>query len=143
MGFACQNELEIGGASDEERRRASQLVPSLEAVDESSVANAERGELTVLRFSSEDDVPEEGVAAIAAQFPELSFLLVYYSRDGGFYGYLRIGPGGMDSGSEDIEDQSFGPSRDGGYEMPELIERFGGDGIAFARERFGLGTKKT
>ena len=124
MGFACSNELEIGSGSPEERRRAAQLVPSLEAVDESSLAASERGELNVLRFSSEDGIPEEGVIAIAAQFPELTFLLVYYSRDGGFYGYLRTGPGGTDSGSEDIEAQSS--AEDGDYEMPEALRALWG-----------------
>ena len=119
-------------------RRAARAEPR--GRDESSLAASERGELNVLRFSSEDGIPEEGVIAIAAQFPELTFLLVYYSRDGGFYGYLRTGPGGTDSGSEDIEAQSS--AEDGDYEMPEAFERYGGDGIAFARERFDLGTGK-
>jgi hypothetical protein len=138
MGFSCVNELEIRGGSAEERRSAAALATALDSVDDSSPSREEAPERLVLRFESVDGLPEEGVAAIAAQFPELSFTLVYYSREGGFYGCSRTGPEGSEAMSEDLEAEA-GEGGQGAYGAPELFERYGGDGIAFARERLGLG----
>ena len=130
MGFTCDNELEISGGSDEERRGAAALALALDSIDEDGLYRGERDASIALRFRSVDALPEEGIAAIAGRFPALSFTLVYYSRDGGFFGYAKTGASGEASESEDI------------VEDPEAIAavlgRFGGDGIAFARDRYSL-----
>lgn len=82
----------------------------------------------ILRFESENGLPEDELQAIATQFPSLDFTLVYYSMDGEFYGWAAAGTQGSSSESEDFDEDTR-----------DLIgHRHLGDGIAFVKERFSL-----
>jgi hypothetical protein len=128
MAFTCVNEIEIDGGSEDERRRASDLILAADSADEDSASREERDLVLTLRFGSADGLPEEELASLAAQFPGLSFTLAYFSLDGEFFGYARAGAGGEAAESEDFDELT----RDA------VGRRHDGDGIAFVRERFGL-----
>ncbi len=129
MGFTCMNEIEIRGGTEAERGAAASLILAVETVDEESASREERASSLDLRFESVDGLPEDEVAAIAPQFPSLSFTLVYYSLDGEFYGYARSGAGGEAA----AESEDFGEgTRD------EIGRRHDGDGLAFVRAAYGL-----
>jgi hypothetical protein len=128
MGFSCENEIVISGGTGEERGRAASLLLAAETIDEDSVSRKGLPEALVLRCESVDGLPEEEVLALSAQFPELDVLIVYFSKDGEFYGYTRSGPASA-AESADFEEGT----------LDEVGRRHDGDGIAFVRERYGLG----
>jgi hypothetical protein len=128
MGFTCLNEIEIACGSEEERRRTADLVLAFDSVDEDSSSREERGQIIVLRFESVDDLPEDELALLAAQFPDLSFTLVYFSLDGEFFGYAKTGASGTAADSEDFAEDT----RD------IVGRRYDGDGIAFVRARYSF-----
>jgi hypothetical protein len=128
MGFTCDNEIEIYGGSEDERRRVAALILALDSVDEDSSSREERGQVLLLRFKSVDGLPESELAGFAAQFSSLSFTLVYFSLDGEFFGYAKAGAAGDGAESEDFADgtrETVGKDHDG-------------DGIAFVRSRYAL-----
>jgi hypothetical protein len=136
MAFTCVDEIEISGGSEEERRRAAALILSAESVDEDSVSQREALQTggtqprpsLLLRLESVDGLPEEEIQALAPQFPDLSFTLVYFSLDGEFFGYAKVGAAGVEAESEDFAEDTR-----------EIVgRRHDGDGIAFARAAFPL-----
>jgi hypothetical protein len=129
MAFNCVNEIEIEGGSEGERRKAAELILAADSADEDSAVRGERGSVLILRFESRDGLPEAELASLGAQFPGLSFTMLYFSLDGEFFGYAKAGAGGEAAESEDLDEEV----------RAEVGERKDGDGIAFVRERFGLG----
>jgi hypothetical protein len=136
MAFTCVDEIEISGGSEEERRRAAALILAAESVDEDSVSQREALQTggtpprpsLLLRLESVDGLPEEEIQALAPQFPDLSFTLVYFSLDGEFFGYAKVGAAGVEAESEDFAEDTR-----------EIVgRRHDGDGIAFARAAFSL-----
>ena len=129
--FVCENEIEIIGGTEAERGRAAGLILVLDCVDEDSSTSSESAgpaASLVLRFKSVDGLPEEELVALAPQFPELSFTLVYFSLDGEFFGYARSGAGGQAAESDDLDEAAR-----------ELVgRRHDGDGLAFVRARYSL-----
>jgi hypothetical protein len=144
MAFTCVNELEISGGSEEERRAASALVLAAESADEgtamlretepaASGASGQAAPLLVLRFQSVDGLPEEELAAMAPQFPALSFTLAYFSLDGEFFGYAKTGAGDSGPGAAAAESADFAD------DTRDIVgRRHDGDGIAFVKETYGL-----
>jgi hypothetical protein len=130
MAFACENEIEIRGGEADDRRKAADLLFVLDIVDESSKSQRESPDALELRFQSVDGLPEEEAMALVEQFPALDVTLVYFSKDGEFFGYARSGPGGSDCAADSADL--------GEKDLDELGRSFNGDGIAFVRERFGL-----
>jgi hypothetical protein len=130
MGFVCENEIVIRGGEESDRRKAAALLFVLDIVDENSQSQEERPDALELRFRSVDGLPEEEAMALVEQFPGIAVSLVYFSKDGEFFGYARSGAGGADcaADSADLEEK----------DLDELGRSFNGDGIAFVRERFGL-----
>lgn len=128
MGFTSTNGIEIRGGLAGDRRRAAELLLASESAGEEGVSQSETEASLFLRFESSDDLPEGQMAELAAQFPELSFELVYFSLDGEFYGYAKCGAEGEAAESEDFEDNT----RD------LVARRHDGDRIAFVRARFSL-----
>jgi hypothetical protein len=128
MGFTSDNEISIVGGSEVERRRAALLFLAPDCVDEDSLSQGERPDALVLRFDSVDGLPEADLAFIAAQFPELSFALAYFSKDGEFFGYARAGAGGEAAESDDLDEALW----------EEVGRRHNGDGIAFVKEQYSL-----
>jgi hypothetical protein len=132
MAFTCRNEIVIRGGSEEERRRAAALILAVDSVDEDSASRDERPQALVLRLESVDGLPEDELRALAPQFPELSFTLIYFSLDGEFYGYARLQPAG-EGAAEAAESEDFGE------DTRDLVgRRYDGDVIAFVRGAFGL-----
>ena len=130
MSFSCLNEIEIRGGSEEDRRRAASVLSSADYVDDESLSSSASAERLLLRYESLDGLPGDELAALGRQFPELSFLLVYASLDGEFFGMERSGSGGEAVESADFDDDTR-----------ELIgRRFDGDAVAFVRSRYSLGT---
>ncbi|MGA2547097.1 MAG: AraC family transcriptional regulator [Rectinemataceae bacterium] len=136
MVFTCVDEIEISGGSEEERRRAAALILAAESVDEGRASRREtlqaRGAQPrpslLLRLESVDGLPEEEIQALAPQFPDLSFTLVYFSLDGEFFGYAKVGAAGGAAESEDFAEDTR-----------EIVgRRHDGDGIAFVRAAFSL-----
>jgi hypothetical protein len=129
MAFVCLNEIEILGGASPERAKAAELILAFASVDELSLSRREEGEgFLRLRVESEDGLPEEELAALAPQFPELSFTLVYFSLDGEFYGYARRGAAGEAAESADFDEGTR-----------DLVGRgHEGDGIAFVRSSYRL-----
>jgi hypothetical protein len=136
MGFTCISELEISGGTESDRRAAAALVLASDSVDEDSASREERASSLVLRFESVDGLPEEELVTIAPQFSELSFLLVYFSRDGEFYGYARRGARVEGAESAALEEAESADLEEA--DLESIGRRHDGDGIAFAKERFGL-----
>jgi hypothetical protein len=129
MAFTCDNEIEIDGGDAAERRAAANLVLASESVDEDSARRVESGGSLILRATSVDGLPEEELASLAIQFPGLSLTLVYFSKDGEFYGYAKAGPEESAAESDDFDEDTL-----------DLVgRRHDGDGIAFARSRYSLG----
>ena len=130
MGFVCENEIVIRGGEESNRRKAAALLFVLDIVDEDSQSQEERSDALKLRFRSIDGLPEEEAMALVEQFPGIAVSLVYFSKDGEFFGYARSGAGGDDcaADSADLEEK----------DLDELGRSFNGDSIAFVRERFGL-----
>jgi hypothetical protein len=130
MGFMCDNEIEIRGGEESDRRKAATLLSVLDIVDEDSLSQSESPGVLDLRFRSVDGLPEEEAMALVEQFPGVAVTLAYFSKDGEFFGYSRSGAGGEDcaADSADLEEKDLG----------EVGKRFEGDGIAFVRERYGL-----
>jgi hypothetical protein len=132
MAFSCVNEVGIEGGSAEERRKAAELILAADSADEDSASRAEGGAGLTLRFESRDGLPEDQLSSLAAQFPGLSFAMLYFSLDGEFFGYAKAGAGGEAAESEDLDEEA----RDA------VGRRNDGDGIAFVRERYGLGPSR-
>ncbi len=132
MGFTSENEIEITGGGAPDRRRAASLLTAAESADEESAAVHEAGERLVLRCRSVDGLLEEEAQSLASQFPGLAFLALYFSKDGEFYGYSRAGSGGGDAESADFDETT----------LEEVGRRHDGDGLAYVRERFGLGPSR-
>jgi hypothetical protein len=130
MGFVCENEIEIRGGEDSDRRKAAALLLALDIVDDDSQSLKERPDVLELRFQSIDGLPEEEAMALVEQFPGVAVSLVYFSKDGEFFGYARSGAGSSDcaADSADLDEK----------DLDELGRSFNGDGIAFVRERFGV-----
>jgi hypothetical protein len=130
MGFSCRNEVAIAGGKADERNKAAALIAAEESVDEDSLSREEGDGYLSLRFESVDGMPEEEISILAAQFPELAFTLVYFSRDGEFCGYAKAGRESAFSGaeSEDLDEAALG----------EVGSRYDGDGLAYVRARYGL-----
>jgi hypothetical protein len=128
MAFNCDCELEIGGGTEADRRAAAGLVLAADCVDEGGASRNAGASSILLRFTSVDGLPEDELAAIMPQFPELSLALVYFSRNGEFYGYARMGAGGEASESEDFDEGT----------LETVAADYDGDGIVFVRTVFGL-----
>ena len=132
MGFSCENELRVLGGATSDRQAAAALIGADAGIDEESLTRETAEASLVLRFRSLDSVPEELVASVAAEFPALTLTLAYFSKDGEFFGYARLGHGaggaGNEADSEDFDDHT----------LDEVGRRYGGDGTAFVRARFGL-----
>jgi hypothetical protein len=130
MGFVCENEIVIRGGEENDRRKAADLLFVLDIVDEGSKSQEEKPDALKLCFKSVDGLPEEEAMALVEQFPGIAVSLVYFSKDGEFFGYARSGAGGDDcaADSADLE----------GKDLDELGRNFNGDSIAFVRGRFGL-----
>lgn len=128
MGFVCENEIEIEGCAEAERRKAASMLSALDIIDEESLSEEERPGCLELRFQSVDGLPEEEAMALAAQFPGLAVRLAYFSKDGEFYGFSRSGPEGDSAESADLE----------AADLDDIGKRHNGDGIAFVREKYGL-----
>jgi hypothetical protein len=132
MSFTCENEIVISGGTEEERVAATRLLLAADSIDEDSVSS-EDGEATmVLRCESVDGLPESEARSLAVQFPELSFLMAYFSKDGEFYGYARAGKAGEAAESADFEEGT----------LEEVGRRYGGDGLAFVRDLYSLARRE-
>jgi hypothetical protein len=131
MGFTCENAIVIRGGAEAERRAAASLLLAADSIDEDSVSRMDLPSELSLRCASVDGLPEEDISALALQFPSLSFELLYFSKDGEFYGYARRGSGGEAAESADFDEKT----------LDEVGRRHDGDGIAFARAAFGLAQK--
>ena len=129
MGFTSNNEIVISGGKSDERGQAAAALLASESIDEDSATRRETADSLVLRFDSADGLPEGDIAALAPQFPGLSFSLVYFSLDGEFYGYSTAGAQGDAADSEDFAEDT----RD------LVARRHDGDRMAFVKERFSLG----
>jgi len=128
MSFTCDCMLEIMGGNAVDRQAAAGLILAADCVDESGAKRHEGSSSLDLRFESVDGLPEDELAAIAPHFPELALALVYFSRDGEFYGYTRSGAAGSAAESEDLDAGA----------LESLAAEYDGDGIALARAAFGL-----
>ncbi len=128
MGFTSTNGIEIRGGFASDRRRAAEILLAAESAHEDGVSERETESSLYLRYDSSDDLPEGQMAELAAQFPELSFELAYFSLDGEFYGYAKCGAEGEAAESEDFEEDT----RD------LVARRHDGDRLAFVRARFSL-----
>lgn len=127
MSFACDCELEIQGGAEADRRTAARIILAADCVAE-ELGASEAEDSVRLRFSSVDGIPEDELASAAPQFPELSFALAYFSKDGEFFGYSRTGVSGQAGESEDFDDGT----------LEKVASQHSGDGIAFVRSFFGL-----
>jgi hypothetical protein len=128
MAFTCRNEIEILGGTEAERGKAADLVLAADCVDEDSAERGGTGSRLSLRLDSQDGLPEEELASIAAQFPGLSFTLVYFSLDGEFFGYAKLGASGGAAESADFAEDTR-----------ELVgRRYDGDGLAFVRANYAI-----
>jgi hypothetical protein len=137
MAFTSTNEIEILGGTEAERAAAAALVLGVDCVDEATAstrdaARAEPGKeprpFLLLKFESVDGLPEQELGPIAAEFPSLAFTLTYYSRDGEFFGYAKVGAEGDEAASEDFDEGTS-----------DIVgRRYEGDRLAFVRERFDL-----
>jgi hypothetical protein len=128
MAFVCLNEIEIQGGTVEERRRAAALVLAIDCVNEGAASQRETEARLSLRLESVDGLPEEELSSLASQFPDLSFTLVYFSLDGEFFGYARMGAAGEAAESADFSEDT----RD------IVGRRYDGDGLAFVRASYSL-----
>jgi hypothetical protein len=128
MSFTCDCELQIDGGGAADRRAAADIVLAAECVRDGGATRRETADSLAVRFPSEDGLPEDELAAAAPQFPGLSFTLVYFSRDGEFYGYARASEKGEADESEDLDESA----------LETLGSKYGGNGIAFVRAAFGL-----
>lgn len=128
MGFTCENEIEIKGGTPKDREAAALLILAAESIDEGSAKRSEGPESLVLRCLSADGIPEEETVNLAGQFPGLSLSIVYFSKDGEFYGFARTGSGGDAAESSDLE----------AADLDEVGKAHGGDGISFVKARFSL-----
>lgn len=137
MVFTCSNEIEISGGSQADRLAAAALILAIDSVDESTAksrgaeesgAGGESRPVLLVTLESVDGLPEKELGAIAAQFPALAFTLVYYSRDGEFYGYAKAGAEGDAAESEDFAEDT----------ADTVGRRYDGDRLGFVRATYGL-----
>jgi hypothetical protein len=128
VAFTSLNEIEIVGGTAEGRRAAAALFLASDSADEDSAAREDRSSFLVVRFESVDGLPEEDLQALAPQFPDLSFTLVYFSQDGEFYGYAKAGAEGSAAESDDFAEDA----------SDTVARRHDGDRIAFVRELYSL-----
>lgn len=130
MGFICENKVEIRGGEEVDRRKAAMIVTALDIVDDGSLSQEEKADALELRFQSVDGLPEEEAMALVEQFPGIAVSLVYFSKDGEFFGYARSGSGGSDCAADSADLEA--------KDLDEVGKNFNGDGISFVRQRFGL-----
>jgi hypothetical protein len=128
MGFVCENEIALKGGTETDRKKSAEILSALDIVDEGTLVREEKPSVLVLRFASVDGLPEEEAMGLAAEFPGLGVSLVYFSKDGEFFGFSRSGPDGDAAESADLEPK----------DLDEVGMKHDGDGIAFVKERFGL-----
>jgi hypothetical protein len=127
MSFSCDCELEITGGAEADRRAAARVVLAADCVEEGP-APREKPSALVFRFRSVDGLPEDELKSAAPQFPGLHFTLAYFSKDGEFYGYARMGAAGGEAESEDFDDST----------LETLTSEYDGDGIDFVKAVYGL-----